>query len=918
MPLLNRYFLVFLAGIVASGLLSAQDKSNKGKEFWLGYGHNVLFTQDPPVNSQTHVLYLSAEQAATVTVSVNGTGWSQTVSIPANSVDASVIIPKSGPDDARLTSDGLSDRGIHIVSNVPIVAYSHQYGLFSSAATMLMPVETFGYTYYSLNYNQVSNYTDSYSWFYAVASENNTRIRITPSDSTEGGWLPGQTYTVNLNKGQIYNIFGKRTGSLTGKDMTGSKLVSVPGADGICHPIGVFSGSSRNVICTGNGGEILQQQIFPANAWGTRYVTYHTVNGISNPTFSPFVNYYRVAVRNPSTVVKRNGVPLTGLINNFYYEFSGSSGDYIEADQPILVAQYIINSNECAGTSNNVVGDPEMIYLSPIEQGVKNAIFYSTRNQAIDYNFINIITPYVAVPSLRIDGLPLTPAEFITHPANSNYAVAVKRLTGPAAQHSVTGDSGFVAIVYGVGSFESYGYNMGTFVNNLNAYSQIRNTFNTNNQPDSFTCPKSPFRIQVQLAYRAASIHWKLSQVPGLNPATDSIILNPVPSDSPYINQRKYYTYTLQQDFNFTDPGAYYIPVTYSAPEIDACNQTETTTIKIVVKPGPLPNFSFNDPACLADSIRFTGTSVSGTFNLIRYNWLFDDNSTVSSVSTVKLFPVAGTQNVRYRIFADNGCIGDTIKTITVNPSPVASFSVNGSPFCEGNPVTISSSATGIGSWNWTLGTTNSMAVPPFSHSFNAGTHTIGLFVKTTAGCPSDTVGQNITIYPVPIVNAGPDTTIRVGSSVMLNASINPPGNYTYTWSPAVFLNSSGVLNPVSTPQTSTLYTLRVVDPLSSCSASDNVLVTTVAGLYIPNVFTPNNDGRNDQWLIPGLALYPGASVMIFNRWGEKILETKDYFNNPWNGTYKGLVQPAGVYVFLIRLNDEQKQMLKGSVTLIR
>jgi gliding motility-associated-like protein len=57
---------------------------------------------------------------------------------------------------------------------------------------------------------------------------------------------------------------------------------------------------------------------------------------------------------------------------------------------------------------------------------------------------------------------------------------------------------------------------------------------------------------------------------------------------------------------------------------------------------------------------------------------------------------------------------------------------------------------------------------------------------------------------------------------------------------------------------------------------------------------------------------------MIFNRWGEKILETKDYFNNPWNGTYKGLVQPAGVYVFLIRLNDEQKQMLKGSVTLIR
>jgi hypothetical protein len=98
---------------------------------------------------------------------------------------------------------------------------------------MLMPVETFGYTYYSLNYTQVSNYVDSYSWFYVVASENNTRLEISPSDTTQGGWLPHQAYTINLNKGEIYNVFGKRTGSLTSKDMSGSKVVSVAGADGI-------------------------------------------------------------------------------------------------------------------------------------------------------------------------------------------------------------------------------------------------------------------------------------------------------------------------------------------------------------------------------------------------------------------------------------------------------------------------------------------------------------------------------------------------------------------------------------------------------------------------------------------------------------------------------------------------------------
>ena len=73
----------------------AQNRSNKGKEFWLGYGNNVLFNHDNPINSQTLVLYLSAEEAAIVKVSVNGTSWSQTVSIPANSVDVSVVIPKS-------------------------------------------------------------------------------------------------------------------------------------------------------------------------------------------------------------------------------------------------------------------------------------------------------------------------------------------------------------------------------------------------------------------------------------------------------------------------------------------------------------------------------------------------------------------------------------------------------------------------------------------------------------------------------------------------------------------------------------------------------------------------------------------------------------------------------------------------------
>ena len=89
--------------MLSGGSLLAQDRSNRGKEFWLGYGHNVMFNANAGNNSQTLVLYISTTLPATVVVSIPGNGWSQTVVVPANSVDASVVIPKTGLQDARLT-----------------------------------------------------------------------------------------------------------------------------------------------------------------------------------------------------------------------------------------------------------------------------------------------------------------------------------------------------------------------------------------------------------------------------------------------------------------------------------------------------------------------------------------------------------------------------------------------------------------------------------------------------------------------------------------------------------------------------------------------------------------------------------------------------------------------------------------------
>ncbi len=1036
---INNRLLILIACFFTYLSSTAQDKSNRGKEFWLGYGFHWIFVNSDnggtiPANSQDMALYISTEQAAIVTVSVNGTSWSQTLNIPANTVDQSIVIPKNGADDARLLTDGLSTKGIHIVSDVPVAVYAHVYVTQGSGATMLMPVETYGYSYNSINYSQATsnsqlpvispttaNGNDWYSWFYVVASENNTRVEIEPSDTTKNGWLPGQTYTVNLNKGEIYNVFGKLVANnnqawAASKDMTGSKVKSVIGADGNCHPMAVFSGSSGIRICRGDGGEYMQQQVFPSQAWGTRYLTYHTINNTNTDILETNRNYYRVCVSDPAAVVKRNGVVLTGLIKNFYYEFQDSTGgDYIESDKPVLVAQYTVNKNQCwnfpiTSPSPPSNGDPEMFYLSPIEQGQKSVrLFASRQSPAISYVYTNMILPTAGVSSLRVDGNPLPSNQIIPHPKLPSYSVALVRFIGAAAQHTITSDSAFNATIYGLGNYESYGYNVGTLINNLNSYSAIKNTFNTSGNIDTFTCRNTPVRLFAKIAYPATSITWKLSQVAGITPNADSIINNPVPVNTELINGRTYYVYTLQQDFSFANPGTYYIPISYTSVVIPNCNQTEFASVTVVVKPGPVADFSIPS-ACPNELIVLTGTSAAGTFNLVNYLWNFPDNTTQNTVNATKSFPAVGAYNVRYRIYADNGCAGDTTKVVNIgspvslsvqgngkacadsvftfissvpvnasnpptwywdfgdgqttvittgntvthsyaafpgnrivkhavsftqgcstdtvnfsvpliNPNASASFSFISDTLCEKKPVQFISSLTGISSWLWNFGDGTSTSAPPLNHTFNnAGSFSVTLTVKDVNGCGSLPTANLVTINSAPPVNAGPDKIIRIGSSVTIGASIPNPGNYDFLWTPSLYLNSTTVLNPVSSTNKKTIYTIHATDKSTNCSASDSMVVLPISIVQVPSAFTPNNDSKNDVFRVLETDLITEFDFIIFNRYGQVVFQTNDKYKG-WDGTVNGKPSSPGGYVYILKYrssNYNDRQIIQGTFILIR
>ena len=244
-------FLLCSILILGIGQSYSQDFSNKGTDFWLGYGYHVNMSNNALGNAngggtQEMILYFTSDKNATVTVEIPGVGYTQTYTVLANQVTVSNPLPKTGAQDSRVSTYGKLNRGIHLTSDVPIVAYCHIYNSSVSGATLLFPTNTLGKEYYSVNYTQSSNASLANCFFFVIATEDNTSIEITPSAANLNGLAVGVPSTpIPLNKGEIYSVMGITSGS-TGTDLTGSRIRSISNnGSGGCKKIAVFSGAGK-------------------------------------------------------------------------------------------------------------------------------------------------------------------------------------------------------------------------------------------------------------------------------------------------------------------------------------------------------------------------------------------------------------------------------------------------------------------------------------------------------------------------------------------------------------------------------------------------------------------------------------------------------------------------------------------------
>jgi gliding motility-associated-like protein len=218
--------------------------------------------------------------------------------------------------------------------------------------------------------------------------------------------------------------------------------------------------------------------------------------------------------------------------------------------------------------------------------------------------------------------------------------------------------------------------------------------------------------------------------------------------------------------------------------------------------------------------------------------------------------------------------------------------------------------------WSPVTGLSNPNIASPSAAPGSTTTYTVTATLGqcTTTDAVTITVEQAISLY------AGADVVLVSGEKAQLNASASGGTINSILWTPATGLNAANILNPEAGPATTTLYTLRVTNT-RGCTASDDLLITVVPYcIKVKNAFTPNGDGQNDLWQIyDDYACLKNVTVHIFNRYGNKVFESRDYRNN-WNGTYSGKPVPDATYYAVINftLITGKVVTMRSDVTILR
>lgn len=447
-------FIGFVAFLVSAVDIFAQDESvlldpvkrkfaeSNGKDFWVCFPQNAQGESNN--RGLSFRLYITGDKATRGTVDIPGLGIKKNFICNASEV----IFVEIDSTAQVFGSDAIHKLGIHVTSDNPIAVYGLSNRKASTDTYLAYPISVLGTTYRVCGYYPLPQTGNTFSTQASVvAVEDATVITVTLAGDTRGGRRAGETYSINLSRGDVYQI-QSATGIGKKSDLTGTLVTSN-------KPISFFSGHTcAQVPADKNFCDQLLEMQPPMPSWGRQFFV-GRFEGKSEYAF-------RVIASEPNTHVFVNNNLVAKIPNpgEFYEDNHAKENALITTNKPVLVAQYAQSS-----TADSLqVGDPFMLFITPTEQFLTYYRFL-TPVRGDWHHYINVVVPIDAMGSFKLDGRGGF-SKYFKNIGITRYAIA--QIEIGYGSHTVSCDKPFGLYSYGFGvagdNYDSYGNNGGQLV----------------------------------------------------------------------------------------------------------------------------------------------------------------------------------------------------------------------------------------------------------------------------------------------------------------------------------------------------------------------------------------------------------------------------------------------------------------------
>jgi len=391
--------------------------ASMGTDFWLAFTQNegdAFHNFSPSPLS----VFITSVTGATGAINSPGLALSIPFTVAPNGYVQISITASAALGDTS-SAELVEYKGIEVSSDNPVAVYGMNHVQATSDGFSALPDALLGTDYYVLGYqgDGGSVYGASVG---VVALQNGTILTVTPPFAFNGH-AANAPYTVPLNQGQTYFMGAFSAPSL---DFSGTRIQAN-------QAIAVYGGAMfTNVPSSGLPGDMIVEELFPTNLWGQNYLSVPLATRSGGDTF-------RVLASQNGTSVSVNGVSMANLNQGGFVELTISASSQIQANYPVLVAQY---SNSSSYDMQPLADDSEM-QLQPTDRYCNQYVLAPDNevggSSFFDISFFGLVAPAAAVGAVTINGITIPAASF-SPIASSGYSAATVAVYPPG------GGSGYV------------------------------------------------------------------------------------------------------------------------------------------------------------------------------------------------------------------------------------------------------------------------------------------------------------------------------------------------------------------------------------------------------------------------------------------------------------------------------------------